>query len=88
MVKSTHDHERITFLTTRVHNTKCTITRKKANTHTHTYTSCTMQAYRAGKINHTLPTFQGYGLARYKKDKSDIAIPKELDPIKVQEKKA
>ena len=89
MVKSTHDHERITFLTTRVHHTKCTITHKKANTHTHTHThtSCTMQAYRVAKINQTLPMFQGYGPARYKKDKLDIAVPKEHDPIKGQEKK-
>ena len=31
------------------------------------------------KINQTLPTFQGYGPARYRKCKIDIAIPKECD---------
>ena len=29
------------------------------------------------KINQTLPTFQGYGLARYGKSKTDIATPRE-----------
>ena len=29
------------------------------------------------KINQTLPTFQGYGLARYGKSKIDIATPRE-----------
>ena len=38
------------------------------------------------KINQTLPTTQGYGLARYMKNKSNIAIPKEYGPSKVQER--
>jgi len=38
------------------------------------------------KLNQTLPTFQGYGLARYKKSKSDIVIPKERGPSKVRER--
>ena len=33
---------------------------------------------QSGKVNQTLPTFQGYGLARYKKCKTNIAIPMEL----------
>ena len=40
-----------------------------------------------GKINQTLPKFQGCGLARYKKCKIDIAIPREHGPSKKQEKK-
>ena len=38
------------------------------------------------KVKQTLPTFQGYGQARYKKCKTDIVIPKECDPSKEQEK--
>ena len=41
---------------------------------------------QSGKVNQTLPTFQRYGLARYKKCKTDIVIPKECDPSKEQEK--
>ena len=39
------------------------------------------------KVKQTLPTFQGYGQARYKKCKTDIVIPKECDPSKEQERK-
>ena len=38
------------------------------------------------KVKHTLPTFQGYDLARYKKCKIDIAIPRECGPSKKQER--
>ena len=38
------------------------------------------------KVKQTLPTFQGYGLARYRKCKTDIAIPMERGPSKVQER--
>ena len=41
---------------------------------------------QSGKKNQTLPTFQGYGPARYRKCKIDIAIPKECCPSKEQEK--
>ena len=34
----------------------------------------------------TLPTFQGYGPVRYRKCKTDIAIPRECGPSKEQEK--
>ena len=34
-----------------------------------------------------MPTFQGYGLARYMKYKIDINIPKECGPSKEQESK-
>ena len=33
---------------------------------------------QSGKVNQTLPTFQGYGPTKYKKCKIDIAIPMEL----------
>ena len=54
--------------------------------YTHTHTSCTMPSHRAGKVIRTLPTFQEYGLARYRKCKTNIAIPKECGPSKKQEK--
>ena len=38
------------------------------------------------KVKQTLPTFQGYGLARYRKCKTDIAMPRERGPGKEQEK--
>ena len=41
----------------------------------------------SGKVNQTLPTFQGYGPEKYKKCKSDIAIPKEHGLSKKQENK-
>ena len=44
-----------------------------------------MQSHKE-KVNHTLPKFLGYGLARYRKCKTDIAIPKEHGPSKEQEK--
>ena len=34
---------------------------------------------QSGKVNQTLPTFQGYGPAKYKKCKIDIAILREHD---------
>ena len=40
------------------------------------------------KVNQTLPTFQGYGSARYKKCITDIAIPRECNPSKGQENKS
>ena len=39
------------------------------------------------KVNKTLPTFQGYDPARYRKCKAEIAIPKEHCPSKEQENK-
>ena len=39
------------------------------------------------KINQTLPTFQGYGPARYGKSKIEIFIPRECGPSKEQENK-
>ena len=39
------------------------------------------------KVNQTLPTFQGYGPARYRKCKTDIVIPREHGPSKKQESK-
>ena len=56
--------------------------------HTHTdiyiyiHTLCTMLSHRIGKVIQTLPMFQGYGVARYKKCKTDIAIPEECGPSK------
>ena len=51
-----------------------------AHTHTHTYIH-TYIMYNAitqsKKVKQTLPTFQVYGQARYKKCKIDIDIPKE-----------
>ena len=38
------------------------------------------------KVKLTLPTFQGYGPARYKKCKTNIAIPREHGGSKEQEK--
>ena len=38
------------------------------------------------KIKQTLPTFQGYGLASYRKCKTYIDIPMEHSPSKEQEK--
>ena len=38
------------------------------------------------KINETLPTFQEYGPARYRKCKIDIAIPREHNLSKEREK--
>ena len=82
--------KRVAHISTRVHHTKCTIT------HTHigiyiyiyiyTHTSCIMLSHRAGKVIQTLPTFQEFGLARYRKCKTNIAIPKERGPSKKQEK--
>ena len=48
-------------------------------THTYIMHNATTQS---GKINQTLPMFQGYGLARYRKCKIDIVIPRECDPRK------
>ena len=39
------------------------------------------------KVNQTLPMLQGYGLVRYRKCKTDIAIPRERGPSKEQENK-
>ena len=41
----------------------------------------------SGKVKQTMPTFLGYGLARYKKCKSDIAIPKERGQAKCKKDK-
>ena len=39
------------------------------------------------KVNQTLPMFQGYGPTRYRKCKTNIAIPKERGLSKKQENK-
>ena len=38
------------------------------------------------KVKQTLPTFQGYGPARYRKGKIDIVMTRERGPRKEQEK--
>ena len=38
------------------------------------------------KVSQTLPTFQVYGPIRYRKCKTDIAIPRERGPSEEQEK--
>ena len=53
--------------------------------HNHPYTSRYRYTYimhnaitQSKKVSQTLPTFQGYGPARYKKRKTEIAMPMEL----------
>ena len=53
-------------------------------THTYIMHNATTQS---GKINQTLPMFQGYGPVRYRKCKTDIVIPRERGPSKEQENK-
>ena len=53
--------------------------------HTHTYIMHNAIT-QSRKIKQTLPTFQGYGLARYRKCKTYIDIPMEHSPSKEQEK--
>jgi len=59
-------------------------------THTHAsiyiHTSCTILSHESKKVKQTLPTFQGYGLARYMKCKTNIVIPRECGLSKEQEK--
>ena len=79
-----HTHTtRSRALTTR----ECSCSHKSPSykVHNHPYTSRYRYTYimhnvitQSGKVNQTLPTFQGYGPARYKKCKTDIAIPMEL----------
>ena len=38
------------------------------------------------KVSQTLPTFQVYGPIKYRKCKTDIAIPRECGPSEEQEK--
>ena len=38
------------------------------------------------KVNQTLPTFQGYDTARYRKCKTNITIPRECNPSMEQER--
>ena len=80
--------ERVAHVATRVHHTKCMITHTHTDIYIYIYihTLCTMLSHRIGKVIQTLPMFQGYGLARYKKCKTDIATPKECGPSKEQEK--
>ena len=80
-VKSTYDHERVAFLTMWIHHTKFMTIFKQASIYTHTHTHNANTQNR--KVNHASPMFQGYGPARYKKDKLDIVIPKEHGPSKV-----
>ena len=61
--------------------------------HNHPYTSKYRYTYimhnattQSRKVNQTLSTFQGYGPARYRKCKTNIAIPRECGPSKEQEK--
>ena len=56
-------------------------------THTHTHTYIMHNAItQSKKIKQTLPSLQGYGLARYRKCKIEITIPRERGPRKKQEK--
>ena len=56
-------------------------------THKHIYTYIMHNAITQSKeIKQILPTFQGYGPARYKKYKTYIAIPKKRGASKEQEK--
>ena len=72
----------------RVHHTKCTITQTHTSKYIYIYICITHNAItQSGQVNQTLPTFQRYGLARYRKCKSNIAIPRECDPSKKQENK-
>ena len=72
----------------RVHHTKCTITYTHAGIYIYTHIYIMHNVItQSGKVNQTLPTFQRYGLARYRKCKSNIATPRECDPSKKQENK-
>ena len=51
-------------------------------THAHTYIMHNAIT-QSTKVKQTLPMFQGYSLARYRKSKTDIAIPREHSPSKV-----
>ena len=85
--------KRVTHVAMRVHHTKCTITYTHAVIYIYIYTHTHKHIYimhnaitQSRKVKHTLPTFQGYDLARYKKCKIDIAIPRECGPSKEQER--
>ena len=70
----------------RVHHTKCMIIHTHASIYVYTHTHIMHNAItQSRKIKQTLPTFQGYGLVRYRKCKIDIAIPRECGLCKEQE---
>ena len=73
-----HNHESPSY---KVHDHPHT----RRHTHTHTYIMHNAIT-QSEEVKQILPTFQGYGLARYMKCKTDIAIPRERGPIKEQEK--
>ena len=60
-----------------------THTQAYRHTHTHTHTYIMHNAItHSRKIKKTLSTFQGYGLTRYRKCKTNIVIPKKRGPSK------
>ena len=73
---------RITHIATRVHNTKCIITHMHASIYIYIYIHHAQCYHTKQESKQTLPTFQGYGLARYRKCKTDIAIPRECGTSK------
>ena len=78
--------ERVTHVAMRVHHTKCTITQTHTSKYIYIYICITHNAItQSGQVNQTLQTFQGIQ-ARYRKCKTDIAIPRERDSSKEQEK--
>ena len=94
-VKCTHDHERVTLLTMRVHYTKCTTQQGigKINQTLPYPRNVTKQGTR--NIKQASSTSQGYGPTRYREFKIDIVIPqckidivipKECSPRKIQGK--
>ena len=70
----------------RVHHTKCIVTHAHAGKHRYTYIMDNAIT-QSRKVNHIFLAIQGYGLARYRKSKIGIVIPKECGPSKKQENK-
>ena len=76
-----HNHENPSY---NVHDTH---THVGARTHTHIHICKHIYIMHnaithSKKVKQTLPTFQGYGPVRYRKCKTDIAIPRERNPSK------
>ena len=72
--------ERAAHIAIRVHHTKCTITHTRTSIYIYIYIHTYIMhnaITQSKKVNQTLPMFQGYDPARYRKCKIDIAIPKE-----------
>ena len=76
---------RVARITTKVNQTKCTITDIYAGIYIYTYIVHNAIT-QSRKVKQTLPMSQGYGPAKYTKCKIDIAIPKECGLCKEQEK--